>query len=814
MKLLTTCLSLCATIAIAATQSPGPALTPSSSLTALGEVTLPAVTPRALKAAATPIPGGCGITITEEVTIEIHETITCTETVISTQTVSNATTVTVSLPGSVVTTTLPGLNVTGHVSTVVSTVAGPTVTIGPSTVTSTVKGPTVTLSGSTVTLRGSTIAGPGKTITLTGNHGLKLYCISSDKHNLQHVQGVNLNPAWSVHHNDKLKPHCQVVYDYAFSLGDKNYIFNNSIRENSHNHCHLDNCGSRIDSDYNYHWSFIYDHTRITTDAASISVCSTLTINPTYSPPAALPRNYTWGCPPGFLCKPSRTGERQDCTIEAGLPAENYTCSPSECVIAPPLVHQRTTDGNQTYTYSEDYYNLDPENFGLNYHFKVEQSSQTPQASVSSTGRYTFIPPAQWGPKPIAGGGSGGLGGSGGSGASGSTGGTGGASENIPPLCYNPCNDAALEPQSIGKVPELCKTGSAFSVDLANCQSCISHWASTPSDVYSKTLLPSFSQWLNFCDDMTITSVSSTVPPTVAITTSEKVPTTNVAATSESTPAAPVSTSPAPVSAPQVTSAVATTSSQATSAMPVGTKPAETKANSVTQAKGGHDMTTHVPEAYTSAISFPSSSTGAPALVPPQPGSSPLAIDVNSNMPSKGSSILSESNAHTETSAGGAGQSLTPDPSAIGSPPGTVFSKGKDPTSGTGISHSTTGRTHVGSSVDSTDAGNQTIATPTTNSVGVTDSGASSRGSVNQTQVAKTSSTFDSSMSRESWSRTTSTIIGVSSNITTASPSTSGVASATGTAVSSHIPNLASAKGEAIGTTVLSLILTVLVSFL
>jgi hypothetical protein len=40
---------------------------------------------------------------------------------------------------------------------------------------------------------------------------------------------------------------------------------------------------------------------------------------------AVLPDDYTWGCAPGYLCKPRHTGDRSECNVEAGLPTEAGT---------------------------------------------------------------------------------------------------------------------------------------------------------------------------------------------------------------------------------------------------------------------------------------------------------------------------------------------------------------------------------------------------------------------------------------------------------------------------------------------------------
>lgn len=99
--------------------------------------------------------------------------------------------------------------------------------------------------------------------------------------------------------------------------------------------------------------------------------CESRIINPTYTTSTPLPSNYLWGCPPGKLCYPPRIG----CNFEQGLPADSYYCKPDDCrpvAALPPLdVYLRTNVYNNNscafITPIDDYFNLNPLNFGLNY---------------------------------------------------------------------------------------------------------------------------------------------------------------------------------------------------------------------------------------------------------------------------------------------------------------------------------------------------------------------------------------------------------------------------------------------------------------
>lgn len=203
-----------------------------------------------------------------------------------------------------------------------------------------------------------------------------------------------------------------------------------------------------------------------------MSVCSTLVSNPTYTPSSPLPSDYTWGCPPGFLCYPSRTGSREGCNVEAGLPADGYICEPSDCIPAPPLIFNQSwaSDANgHHFNFSQDYYNLNPEDFGLNYDiFRTEEQHNATQGKrdvmplgADSLGLFSEMVAKR-------------------------------DLSDIPGVCFNDCNDAALEQQSTGKKPELCESDSAYLLDLGNCKTCIGTYAD--SDTYSSSLLPSFAQ--------------------------------------------------------------------------------------------------------------------------------------------------------------------------------------------------------------------------------------------------------------------------------------------------------------------------------
>lgn len=218
------------------------------------------------------------------------------------------------------------------------------------------------------------------------------------------------------------------------------------------------------------------------------SVCSSLVSNPTYTPTAALPRNYTWGCPPGYLCQPPHTGDRASCGIEAGLPDPGYICASSECILAPPLdVYQ-----SGPYNISKNYYNLNPEDFGLNYSILQISEDSYPTSKKRDIFLREFVGGRKMKRVDIT---------------------------DIPAVCWNDCDGAADEPQKIGKTPELCETDSAFMENLAICEGCVTNNAESGSDKYSSKLLPTFAQWLNFCSDMVSSTTDSGATSTQVLTT-------------------------------------------------------------------------------------------------------------------------------------------------------------------------------------------------------------------------------------------------------------------------------------------------------
>jgi hypothetical protein len=245
----------------------------------------------------------------------------------------------------------------------------------------------------------------------------------------------------------------------------------------------------------------------------TLSVCPTLSINPTYTPAAPLPRNYTWGCPPGYLCKPKHTGADAGCNIEAGLPAESYVCSPDECIKSPPFIHDQywgtpveSNEIRSTYNVSKDYFNLDPQIFGLSYSiFRI------PDLKPGDDHYYTRSSRRSWSKlhsrESIG-------------------------VSTVPGACYDECNDAALEVVSTGKSPEICNAGSAFNVSLGQCEKCCRTHKTATSASFEQKVLPNFQQFLNICEGLE-ESGTTAAADTVSSTTSSQTSTTAADPTSK-----------------------------------------------------------------------------------------------------------------------------------------------------------------------------------------------------------------------------------------------------------------------------------------
>lgn len=205
--------------------------------------------------------------------------------------------------------------------------------------------------------------------------------------------------------------------------------------------------------------------------------------------------SYRWGCPPGWLCKPTR----ENCNFEAGIPDRNFLCPPDQCAPAevlpvPLATWDDTIYGNSTPALNsgltvqalDNYFNMDPLDFGLSYEIFVIEETITLTAT-------TIRPPSP-------------------------TIGARQAQTSVPGACFPWCNNCLLEAQAQGKTPALCVPGSAFETSLEQCEQCIEVHRTDDSGSFVQ-IAPQFQQFLDYCDQFS----------TVVVTTSVEATTTNTA---------------------------------------------------------------------------------------------------------------------------------------------------------------------------------------------------------------------------------------------------------------------------------------------
>ena len=300
-----------------------------------------------------------------------------------------------------------------------------------------------------------------------------------------------------------------------------------------------------------------------TSSLTGLVTCPTRVINPTYTTSTPLPDDYTWGCPPGSLCRPPQI----DCNFEQNPPADSYYCSPDECVSVSPIssfAPAPTKSGTcGPYPTISGYFNFDPEYFGLPYSIFVDGgdyaetcsgcplstiwpisqiSDGQPQAptvvpvcEITSAALVTTISDGQpQGPVVT----------------------TAArlarrAAAVLPSACYEYCNQC-LNLAENGKNVALCPSGSHFSAAYEDCENCLAAHKADPKTV-AAGVLQSLDQFTSYCNSV-IKAATPTVPApasTTAPKTSTTPPPTPTSTTTPSSAPAPTSkSSPAPVSTP------------------------------------------------------------------------------------------------------------------------------------------------------------------------------------------------------------------------------------------------------------------------
>jgi hypothetical protein len=229
-----------------------------------------------------------------------------------------------------------------------------------------------------------------------------------------------------------------------------------------------------------------------TVEQITITLCTSRDTNPTYTAAILpLPSDYTWGCPPGYLCKP----KQENCNFEVGLPSESYYCSPDECIPVTPLPppqlwnadiygnNSPATDPSIKFDVVGSYFDMNPEDYGLSYQIFVETQVITYTYTTTILEAPTQVVRARQ------------------------------AETSVPAACYPWCNNCLLEAQSVGKTPALCVSGSDFEVDVTDCEQCIAYHKSDSSGTFVQ-IAPQFQQFISYCAQLSSTTIVSTATST------------------------------------------------------------------------------------------------------------------------------------------------------------------------------------------------------------------------------------------------------------------------------------------------------------
>lgn len=287
----------------------------------------------------------------------------------------------------------------------------------------------------------------------------------------------------------------------------------------------------------------------------------------TVAHPQATGKNALWGCAPGYVCSPPKP---DDCTIYADPPDFSYVCDPANCIPSPDYNDTHWETGKTGYfPPPANYFNLNPNAFGLDYGIFAEQVAVTTITTVKhgytktilstyTTGDWTSqaglthygaattttvtaspTPIAKWKlrnilpwnreadiPKR-------------------------GSPEEayawrraiskrdtsiVPAICYATCNNCFIEGQKIGLQDSLCDPNSAFEVDYAACYQCVAANVDNVKLTSQVYIDNEFAPFLSFCapvsalSEVDTTSVQTVTEQPVPITTNVIVATANVPA--------------------------------------------------------------------------------------------------------------------------------------------------------------------------------------------------------------------------------------------------------------------------------------------
>jgi hypothetical protein len=324
--------------------------------------------------------------------------------------------------------------------------------------------------------------------------------------------------------------------------------------------------------------------------------------------------NMQYGCSPGFVCDQPKP---EECNVWPGLPSQDFTCDPANCIQAPPLPEQEWPKGEIGYVAPVyGYFDLNPEIFGLSYDifaYRLEEQVINGLTVTVTTG--DWAPTAQ--PRP-----------------------TGVVRRQLrqtfpmnkkrqesatpPPECYEFCNNSARLAQQRGLEPELC-TDFRWTQTYDRCTGCIIE-AGASRQTIRDYVEPEFARYLNYCfGDYVNTPGNATSTATVPDQVTQSVPlTTETQESAQSTGFADETTT-------DITSEVTTTEISTTStSISSSASSIESTVSTITTVVTETSVVTETPGTVTTT-SFSTSLPFPTPLPTPTPGVPAAAVRVTAS---------------------------------------------------------------------------------------------------------------------------------------------------------------------------------------
>lgn len=173
--------------------------------------------------------------------------------------------------------------------------------------------------------------------------------------------------------------------------------------------------------------------------------------------------NLTFGCYPGTVCTPAMP---KGCNVWAGPPSDDFLCPARDCLIPLSTTAHNWKGNDPAYNPRlNNYFNLDPTEFGLSYEAFNNYENQKPRVLPSNQSR--LLAPQQF---------------------------------STPLQCFDQCNTAYIIAETEGKTDTLCRDKSDFRAGLDLCQQCIQIHGDISLNVADENVSPVFAQFVNFCN--------------------------------------------------------------------------------------------------------------------------------------------------------------------------------------------------------------------------------------------------------------------------------------------------------------------------